>query len=214
VSGAEQGFRLDVQVGEGGPRLEARLVSTAPRIALAGPSGAGKTTLVRVLAGVEGRARGLVVHGGETWLDTTRSLCVPAWKRSVGWAPQDALLFPHLDVRANLGVGADPLEALADIAKGLEIEALLERRPRHLSGGERQRVAVGRALARRPKLLLLDEPFSALDRALRRRATAFVAEFVRLRHQPLVLVSHDAEDVAALADETWEVEHGRVERRA
>lgn len=197
-------WRIAVRVGN---LPELRLESNATRLAIMGPSGAGKTTLLRMLAGVERRARGVVVHAGERWLDSEARLLVPAWERRVGWSPQDALLLPHLDVRANLlaaaGAHADELD---EVAAGLEIAPLLGRRPRHLSGGERHRVALGRALLADAKVLLLDEPFSALDRALRARVLAFLLRHLQARPRALFLVSHDLQDASSLAEEIWELE--------
>jgi ABC-type molybdate transport system ATPase subunit len=138
---------------------------------------------------------------------------VPPWERRVGWAPQDVLLFPHLSVRENMAYAerARPadVEEMADLFR---ISHLLDRRPRNLSGGERQRVAVSRALLARPRLLLLDEPFSALDRPLRNTLAHTVRDLLDRRGIPLVLVSHDEEDADVLATERWHVVEGRLFR--
>lgn len=209
---------VDARVPLGGAELQLSLEGRASRVALVGPSGAGKTTALRVLVGVERRARGRVVVDGAVWLDSERKQHVPPWQRQAAWVPQEGSLFPHRSVRANLAWAAPRQpsvddEELARVAALLEIEGLLARRPRNLSGGERQRVALGRALLARPKLLLLDEPFSALDRQRRARVTRAVAEECAARGTRLVLVSHDEADVSALADEVYEIEGG-VTRRA
>jgi molybdate transport system ATP-binding protein len=129
----------------------------------------------------------------------------------VGWVPQDILLFPHLSVRENLayaGATQDEVEATADM---LQVSGLMERRPRRLSGGERQRVALGRALLSAPRLLLLDEPFSALDRPLRDQLSATVRRVAEERSVPLVLVSHDEADTRVLADERWHLKEGTLQ---
>jgi molybdate transport system ATP-binding protein len=203
-------IQLDVELGLGGHRLALRLESGCAALGLVGPSGAGKTSCLRVLAGLEPRARGRVAVGGEVWQDSARRVMVPAWRRRVGWVPQDACLLPHHTVRENLGWAAPSDEDLARLAALLEVEHLLARRPRHLSGGEQQRVALGRALLAGPRLLLLDEPFAALDRPLRRRLVERVGELVRERRLPLVLVSHDEGDVARLCDEVWTMSDGRL----
>lgn len=179
--------------------------SASGRVGFVGPSGIGKSTLVRVLAGVERRARGRVRIGTDTWQDHAAGVFVPPWKRALGWVPQDTRLFPHASARENIGWGlADVDDALLRLAKALDIAAILDRAPRHLSGGERQRVALARALLRRPALLLLDEPFSALDRSLRARTI----EVVRNEHgeRPLVLISHDERDLGPLVDDVVELD--------
>jgi len=206
-----KGLRLDVRVPLEAHPLEVSLETRARSVAIVGPSGAGKSTVLRVLAGVEARARGEVVVDGVTWLDPARGVVVPPWKRRVGWVPQDVLLFPHLSVRENLAyAGADPDEVEAT-AEMLQVVGLMERRPRRLSGGERQRVALGRALLSAPRLLLLDEPFSALDRTLRDQLSVTVRRVAERRNVPLVLVSHDEADTRVLADERWHLTEGALE---
>lgn len=190
-----------------GPRtLRAGIRSDSGAMALVGPSGAGKSTILRVVAGVERRARGQVGFNGAIWQDV--GVFIPPWRRQVGWVPQDGLLFPHLSVRENLAFAAQlPVEPIAEL---LGVDALLERRPRHLSGGERQRVALGRAMASSPRLLLLDEPFSALDRHLRAELGAAVAAWSASRSVAMLVVTHDSADVAALAKEVWEIRGNQV----
>jgi molybdate transport system ATP-binding protein len=205
-------LRLDLDLPTG--PLLVRLDSTATGWGLMGPSGSGKTSLLRTLAGIDQHARGVVEVDGESWLSANARMT--PWARRVGWAPQEGLLFPHLSVRENLLIGHDAARAgpnLPQVAEALEIEALLPRQPRHLSGGERQRVALGRALLASPRLLLLDEPFSALDRPLRERVIEGVR---RVRAEwciPAIIVSHDAQDLRSLVDVWWEVSGGAVQER-
>jgi molybdate transport system ATP-binding protein len=203
---------VEIQVPMGDGELEIRLKSEAPAVAVFGPSGGGKSTLLRTLAGVEKRVTGLVKVGGKTWLDTDNGIFVPPWERKVGWVPQDYLLFPHLSVRENLRYGGGAPAEVEEMAGLLFVDHLLERRPRRLSGGEQQRVALGRALLSRPRLLLLDEPFSALDRPLRIRVGAELNTYVTERQIRLLLVSHDEADASALAEEHWLLSRGRLER--
>jgi molybdate transport system ATP-binding protein len=203
---------VDLELSRGPFNLEVSMQSNSARIAIVGASGAGKTTLLRVLAGLERDACGHVHALGSTWQDTSSGRWTPSWQRQVGWVPQHALLYPHRDVRQNLLDGADR-DALNGVSEMLDIVALLDRRPRKLSGGERQRVALGRALLCEPKLLLLDEPFAALDRSLREDVAAKVVDYCDTRDLPLVLVSHDERDVTRVCDEAWEVSSGVVERR-
>ncbi len=200
---------LDLSVPLGSGSLRARIVTEARVVGIVGPSGGGKTSLLRAIAGVNPRATGTVRVLGATWQEGRTF--VPPWERRVGWVPQEALLFPHLDVRANLtyGGGAD---AVGEVATLLGIDALLDRKPRNLSGGERQRVALGRALLCNPRVLLLDEPFAALDDALRARLGAAVARLCHERTLPVVLVTHDARDLEVFQAERWEAREGKVRR--
>lgn len=211
---AWKGIRMDVRVPLAAGPLEVALETRSTAVAVVGPSGAGKSTLLRVLAGVERRASGVVEVDGATWLDTARRVSVPAWRRQVGWVPQDALLFPHLSVEENLGYAGADRAAVVEVAELLQVRDLLDRRPRRLSGGERQRVALGRALLSTPAILLLDEPFSALDRPLRAQLSRMVQELCAERDIPVVLVSHDEEDAKILASERWHLADGVLEPAA
>lgn len=201
IEGRLGALSLDVDVGTG-----------AQAVAIVGPSGAGKSTILRVLAGVERRLRSTVRFRGRTWSDPAAGTFLPPWSRRVGWVPQDGLLFPHLSVRENLAYADPPHDEVGRVAAMLDVADLLDRRPAGLSGGERQRVAVGRSLLSNPRLLLLDEPFSALDRALRTGVAGRVSRFCRNHRIPLVLVSHDEEDVSALVEERWVLRSGRLLR--
>lgn len=207
------GLDVRVRLSLGALELDVRLESRSAALAVVGPSGAGKSTLLRILAGLEKRAEGRVEVDGETW-QAEDGRFTPAWERGVGWAPQDALLFPHLDVRRNLAYGGATDDEVDEVARLLEVGHLMTRRPRNLSGGEEQRVALGRALLRSPRILLLDEPLSALDRPLRSEVARRVGERCRRVGLPLVLVSHDEEDARVLCDERWHLSAGRLEREA
>jgi molybdate transport system ATP-binding protein len=202
---AELSMRLGVL------ELTVELRSGARRIAVSGPSGSGKTTFLRLLCGLLRPDRGTLAALGETWSDPARRVHVPPWRRGVGWVPQDALLFPHRTVRENLAYNSTARDAeLRAMAAWLGVAELLDRRPRHLSGGERQRVALGRALLARPRLLLLDEPFSALEPPLRERLARELRERCDDARLPLVLVSHDDAPVELLAEERYEIRGGRL----
>ncbi|MFG0285979.1 MAG: molybdenum ABC transporter ATP-binding protein [Phycisphaerales bacterium JB039] len=196
----------------GEPALEAAFEAPPGVTALFGPSGAGKTTTLRILAGLLRPGRGSVSLGHEQWLDTQRGVNRPAQRRSVGYIPQDALLFPHMTVRANLAFGArDAAGAGIDrIAGALELTDLLDRRPAALSGGQRQRVALGRAILRRPRLLLMDEPVSALEADLKRRILDDLCRLVGDLGIPAIFVSHDQLDVRRFAERVVLLDGGRV----
>ncbi|MBV8927045.1 MAG: ATP-binding cassette domain-containing protein, partial [Bradyrhizobium sp.] len=179
-------------------------------------SGAGKTSLINIIAGLSQPDRGTIVVDGETLDDTPRGIHVPTWRRRIGYVFQDARLFPHLDVRQNLDYGRR-MHGLADdtgqkkrVTDLLDIGHLLDRRPGKLSGGERQRVALGRALLAKPRLLLLDEPLGALDEGRRAEILPYL---VRLRDEariPMVYVSHDAAEMRQLATQIVLLQRGRV----
>jgi molybdopterin-binding protein len=173
-------------------------------VALVGPSGAGKSSVLRVAAGLVRPARGFVRLDGEDWTP------LPPERRSVGLVFQDYALFPHLDVRGNVAYAGEP----DGLLERLRIAHLARAKPAELSGGERQRVALARALARRPKVLLLDEPLAALDAHTKAEVRHELAELLRELRLPTLLVTHDYEDAAALADEVGVLVDGRLRQLA
>jgi molybdate transport system ATP-binding protein len=177
-------------------------------LALVGPSGAGKTSILRAIAGLLRPAAGRVVLDGETWLDTERGVDLPPERRPVGFVFQEYALFPHLDVRANVGFAGG--RRADELLERFGIAALAAARPGSLSGGERQRVALARALARDPKVLLLDEPLSALDAFTRARIRGDLRDLLRELGLPALVVTHDFEDAAALADRVGVLVEGAV----
>lgn len=194
-------------------------VTTGPSVTgLFGASGAGKTSLLEIVAGLRRGAEGRVAFGGEVWLDAAARRFVPPERRDVGYVPQDGLLFPHLDVRQNLLAGSGRARRngrgsarnLERVAGLLELEPLLGRSVATLSGGERQRVALGRALCSGARLLLLDEPLAALDLPLRRKLLPLLARVRRELTVPMLLVSHDPIEVQALCDELIVLRRGEV----
>lgn len=212
TTNAQYRLSLDFEIPLASQTMRVKLETDTAAIAIVGPSGAGKSTILRVLAGLERRARGVVTFGDQCWQDDTAGALMPPWQRRVGWMPQEVLLFPHLTVHDNLGYGGPSIAAVEQTAHLLQITGLLERRPRRLSGGERQRVALGRALLSEPRLLLLDEPFSALDRPLRGELARVVGQWCAQRGVPLVLVSHDEADAEGLAEEQWHLSGGELVR--
>jgi molybdate transport system ATP-binding protein len=169
-------------------------------LALVGPSGAGKSTFLRAVAGLERPHRGRVALDGEAWLDTERGVDLPPERRSVGLVFQEYALFPHLSVRRNVAFGGASAAEVDELLERFGIAQLAAARPDAISGGERQRVALARALARRPRVLLLDEPLSALDAHTRGAVRAELRELLAGLGLPVVLVTHDFEDAATLAD--------------
>lgn len=180
-----------------------------------GPSGSGKTTLLRLLAGLEKPQHGLIQHHNETWLDTAAHTFVPPQKRKVGVVFQDYALFEHMTVAANIGFGLTKLQRTQRVPHWLDklnIRELAQRYPHQLSGGQRQRVALARALITEPELLLLDEPFSALDAHLRHHLREQLLDVVSQLKQPVLLVTHDLNEARYLADYIGVMINGTVQR--
>jgi molybdate transport system ATP-binding protein len=211
------------------PGLEVRLQQSAPfaldvafaapsgaLTALFGPSGSGKTTILRAIAGLQRTAHAHVSCGGETWADTARHTEVPAHRRPVGFVFQDYGLFPHLSVRQQLELAMSQRAAHArparvdELLEITQLQGLGDRRPAALSGGQQQRVAIARALARDPAVLLLDEPFSAVDWVVRESLRRELVALQRRLSLTIVLVTHDFEDVAKLASHLVVIDRGGV----
>jgi molybdate transport system ATP-binding protein len=208
-------LQIDVSKRLGEFSLEAAFQSEGRVTGLFGASGAGKTSLVNMIAGLLAPDRGTIALDGDVLDDTDARIHVPPHRRRIGYVFQDARLFPHLDVRHNLdygrrmnGLAADPAQhkRVTDL---LDIGPLLDRRPGKLSGGERQRVALGRALLSKPRLLLMDEPLGSLDEG---RKVEILPYLIRLRDEgiPMVYVSHDAAELRQLATQIVMLKGGRV----
>ena len=185
-------------------------------LALVGPSGSGKTTVLRCIAGLAAPPEGEVTCNGETWLDTRSGAATSPQRRRVGLVFQHYALFPHLDALANVASAMThrPRRERAGRARTLlarvNMQGLEARRPADLSGGQRQRVALARALARDPQVLLLDEPFSAVDQLTRRRLRLELAQLRREIRIPMVLVTHDLDEAQLLGDRLSVLHHGRT----
>jgi molybdate transport system ATP-binding protein len=208
-------LEADVEVMRRGfPVVVALAVAPGERLALFGPSGAGKTTTLEMIAGLLAPSRGQVTLAGRVLTRTAPPRCaVPPWRRRIGLLRQDPGLFPHLTVGQNLeygaGPGPDPARTAA-LAAELGIEGLLGERPSRLSGGQAHRVALGRLLLARCQALLLDEPYSGLDAGLRRSLTGLVRTLAAEREVPAVLVAHELGDAQAFADRLAVLDRGRL----
>jgi molybdate transport system ATP-binding protein len=177
-------------------------------VALVGPSGAGKTSVLRVIAGLARPDAGRVELDGEAWVDRERSVFVPPEQRRVGLVFQEYALFPHLSVRQNVGFGGKG--RVDELLERFRLSTLAGARPRELSGGERQRVALARALARDPEVLLLDEPLAALDTHTKAAVRVELEELLSGLDLPTLIVTHDYEDAAALAGTVGVLVEGKL----
>ncbi len=191
-------------------------VSEGEFVALYGPSGAGKTTLLRMIAGLTAPDEGTVSAGAECWYDSRSRVNLATRRRELGFVFQDYALFPHMTVRGNLeyAAGSRDRSAVADELLGMtDLRELADRFPGALSGGQQQRVALARALVRKPKLLLLDEPLSALDRAARVKLQDELLELHARFRMTVIMVSHDVAEICRLAGRVLSLEAGAVVHR-
>jgi molybdate transport system ATP-binding protein len=201
-------LQVDIAVPLRSFELELELGVSPGTVALVGPSGAGKSTVLRAIAGLMRPARGSIVLGAETWFSSEQRVNLPPERRSVGIVFQDYALFPHMSVRDNVCYGGTR-DADGLLAR-FRIDQLAKARPGELSGGERQRVALARALARDPRVLLLDEPLSALDAHTKGEVRGELRELLRGLGLPTLLVTHDFDDAAVLADRIGVIVEGRL----
>lgn len=212
----DEGIRVSLR--QSGPiPLNASLECAPGKVlALVGPSGSGKTTVLRAIAGLLRAGEGEIRSNGDCWFDSERQIRVETRKRRVGYVFQNYALFPHLSALHNVmeamldRPAAEREQRARDVLSRLRLSGLEERLPGALSGGQQQRVAVARALAREPQVLLLDEPFSAVDRATRQRLYRELAELRRELAMPVILVTHDLDEALMLADQLCVLHQGRT----
>ncbi len=213
---------IQLSVADGRRRfdLAVRFASSAPFAALYGPSGAGKTLTLQAIAGLLRPTRGHIRLDGQTLFDAAQGINIPAPQRRVGYLPQNYALFPHLSVAENIAFGLkswrkrrlSPAEQahIQTLLDSFGLAALAHSRPATLSGGQQQRVALARALACQPQVLLLDEPFAALHPGLRQSLREELALTRRQWGIPALMITHDVDDVLALADVAWVFDAGQV----
>jgi molybdate transport system ATP-binding protein len=203
---------LDLLLRQGSFTLELRTRLEARITALFGASGAGKTTILDAIAGLRRPSAGAIVVGSRVLFDQARGVDLPPHRRHVGYVAQDVALFPHMSVRTNVLYGrrAGQKLSLDAVVRMLEIAPLLDRQVPQLSGGERQRVALARALMSAPELLLLDEPFAAVDVARRRRILPYLERVRDELMVPIIYVTHDPAEVRQVAEHVVILNDGRV----
>ena len=206
---------LDVTLRQGAFELHVRESASVEVLGLFGPSGSGKTSLLETIAGIRTPDEGEIRVGERLLFSSRDRINLPARDRRIGYVPQDALLFPNLDVTGNIIYGRKPDDAdgrdrFESLVGMLELTPLLERRVQKLSGGEKQRVAIARALMPQPSILLLDEPLAGVDRERRDRILPYVLRIRRELHVPLIYVTHDEAELKAFADRVLHLDGGRV----
>jgi molybdate transport system ATP-binding protein len=182
-------------------------------VALYGASGAGKTTILRMLAGLTSPENGEIIFENETWLDTKRKFNLPPQKRKVGFVFQEYALFPNMTVKENLSYALEKGESkiiVEELMHVMDLEQLQNRKPDTLSGGQKQRVALARALVRKPKLLLLDEPLSALDTEMRLKLQDHILKLHKEFNLTTILVSHDFSEIHKMSDTIIILENGKI----
>ncbi|MGD9900191.1 MAG: ATP-binding cassette domain-containing protein [Calditrichaceae bacterium] len=203
LAGAEGTFALDVNIQ----------IENKELITIYGASGAGKTTILRLLSGLGRPDAGRIQVNGETWFDDEKKINLPPQKRAVGYVFQDYALFPNMTVRKNLEFALSSKKDKEIIDRLLEItdlEKLAGRKPGTLSGGQQQRVALARALVRRPKILLLDEPLSALDAHMRQKLQDEILSIHREFNITTILVSHNLGEIFRLSNRVFMLENGNI----
>jgi molybdate transport system ATP-binding protein len=219
-------FKVDIRktlrAGEREFQLQARFESASQRVVVYGSSGAGKSQMMKAVAGLMTPDSGRIELAGRCLFDSASGVNLPAQQRKVAYLFQDYALFPHLNVRQNIGFGLqrgwrNPLsrvdgEAIRYWMEAFELAHVADQYPHQLSGGQRQRVALARALAPQPQALLLDEPFAALDPALRERMRSELSALQRRLEIPMLMITHDPEDVRAFGDHVLRMENGSIFR--
>lgn len=178
-------------------------------LALTGPSGAGKTSIIRCIAGLEEPDSGYISYNGTCWYDSSCNINLPSRYRGVGYVFQEHTLFPHLNIEKNVAFSCTDSDKVAALMKTFDIYTLRTRRPGQVSGGERQRAALAQALASNPKVLLLDEPFSALDIITKKKLRNALNQLKKRFQLPIIHVTHDLDDASHLADCVLSVEKGK-----
>ena len=207
-------IRKKLQGSQGSFELQIKeSVSTHQFLGLYGRSGAGKTTLLRIFSGLEKPDIGIIEVNNEVWFDSERKIDVIPQKRNIGYVFQEDVLFANMSVKENLNFALrsnENKEFLEDLIEVMELEGLLNLKTHQLSGGQKQRISLARSLVQRPKILLLDEPLSALDFEMRKRLQQYILKAHENYELTTILVSHDPREMSEMVQQVWNIENGKV----
>ena len=182
-------------------------------VAIMGPSGSGKTTLLRLISGLTDAAAGKIIVGKNTWLDTEKKINWPTQKRNIGYVFQNYALFPNMTIQQNLEyalVRNQDKSIVNELIEVVGLQSLINKYPITLSGGQQQRVALARALIRKPQILLLDEPLSALDEEMRSDLQDYILKLHEAYHLTTLLVSHDKKEIMKMAQQVYVLKEGKI----
>ena len=198
-------LHIDITLKQEAFVLDVRDSASVEVLGLSGPSGSGKTSLLESIAGIRTPDRGEIIVGERTLFSSAQRINLPARDRLIGYVPQDALLFPNLDVKGNITYGARGAQGASfdSLVQILDLANLVDRRVGMLSGGEKQRVAIARALMTRPSILLLDEPLAGVDRGRREVILPYILRIRKELHVPLIYVTHDEAELNSIADRVF-----------
>lgn len=206
LTAANGAMQLDVNIN----------IEDGQLVTLYGDSGAGKTSILRMIAGLLQTDEGLITVNQKTWLDTKKGICLKPQQRKIGFVFQDYALFPNMTVKENLlfavekGQDKKIIKELIDI---IELGGLQDRKPENLSGGQKQRVALARALVRKPEILMLDEPLSALDIKMRTKLQDYILKVHKQFNLTTLLISHEIGEVIKMSDTVFSIENGKIIRQ-
>jgi molybdate transport system ATP-binding protein len=201
---------IDITMRQGEFALSVRDSASVEVLGIFGPSGSGKTSLLEAIAGIRTPDQGEIRIGDRILFSSAKKIDLPARERHIGYVPQDALLFPNMNVAANINYGRHLAVEFESLVQILDLQQLLERRVTKLSGGEKQRVAIARALMTRPSILLLDEPLAGVDRDRRDVILPYILRIRKELHVPLIYVTHDEAELNSIADRVLPL--GQLER--
>ena len=182
-------------------------------LGIVGPTGAGKTTIIRTICGLEKPDSGRITHNNLIWTSTKDNIDIPTRKRNIGYVFQEYILFPNLNVYKNVAFAAKDHGKVKELMKRLDIWHLKDSRPCNISGGERQRCAICQTLAREPEVLLMDEPFSALDALTRKKLKGLIKSLKSELSIPVIYVTHDIREARELSDDILPVVNGKVDQK-
>lgn len=203
LNGALENFELSIS----------EVISKGDCIGIFGTSGSGKTTLLRAIAGLETKINGTITVADHIWHDSNSGKSLPVYQRNIGYVTQEAVLFPHKNIKEQLlfANGKQTDKALLEkLVAVLQIENLLNTYPKYLSGGQKQRVCLARAILQKPQILMLDEPFAGLDYHHTWQLVDFLKEYAKSLQLTILLVSHHPQIISALADQVWLIENGTI----